>query len=50
MVALYVLVEGKKIGYGEAINEIKREFINGKFGEEYKSPYYWAPFVYYGKL
>ena len=39
-----------KIGYGDAITEIKRDFIKGKFGEAYKSPYYWAPFVYYGKL
>lgn len=50
MVALYNLVEQKKTGYGDAITEIKRGFINGKFGEAYRSPYYWAPFVYYGKL
>lgn len=50
MVALYNMVEQKNIGYGDAITEIKRGFINGKFGEAYKSPYYWAPFVYYGKL
>ena len=49
MVALYNLVEQKKIGYGDAITEIKRDFIQGKFGEVYKSPYYWAPFVYYGR-
>ncbi len=49
MVALYNLVEQKKIGYGDAITEIKRDFIQGKFGEAYKSPYYWAPFVYYGR-
>jgi CHAT domain-containing protein len=50
MVALYKLVEQKKIGYGDAITEIKRDFIKGRFGVAYKSPYYWAPFVYYGKL
>ncbi|MBV5330629.1 MAG: CHAT domain-containing protein, partial [Chlorobium sp.] len=50
MVALYNIVEQKKIGYSDAITEIKRSFIQGKFGEAYKSPYYWAPFVYYGKL
>ena len=33
----------------EAIYDQKRKFINGDYGEEYKKPYYWAPFVYYGK-
>ena len=50
MVALYNMVEQKRIGYGDAITEIKRVLIFGKFCEAYKSPYYWAPFVYYGKL
>lgn len=50
MAALYKLVEQKKIGYCDAITEIKRGFILGEFGQAYKSPYYWAPFVYYGKL
>ena len=49
MVALYSIAEQRKIGYADAITEIKRSFIQGKFGEAYKSPYYWAPFVYYGK-
>ena len=35
--------------YNHALAEVKREFISGKYGEEYKKPYYWAPFVYYGK-
>ena len=30
-------------------NETKKEFISGLHGAEYKKPYYWAPFVYYGK-
>lgn len=50
MVALYDMVEKRSISYGDAITEIKREFIQGKFGAVYRSPYYWAPFVYYGKL
>ena len=48
MVTLYELVEKRGIGYDEAINEVKRQFIRGDFGDEYSTPYYWAPFVYYG--
>ena len=49
MVAMYDLVEKKRIGYDQAITEIKRRFINGDFGEIYRASYFWAPFVYYGK-
>jgi CHAT domain-containing protein len=34
--------------YSSALNNTKLEFISGKFGDEYRKPYYWAPFVYYG--
>jgi CHAT domain-containing protein/Tfp pilus assembly protein PilF len=34
--------------YSESITNTKREFISGLYGEKYKHPYYWAPFVYYG--
>jgi CHAT domain-containing protein len=33
----------------EVLNEIKRGFINGDFGESVKSPKFWAPFLYNGK-
>jgi len=49
MVALYELVNQQGIGYDKAIAEIKRRFIRGDFGDIYRAPYYWAPFVYYGK-
>ena len=37
------------IPYSLAITDTKREFLSGYHGEDYKAPYYWAPFVYYGK-
>lgn len=30
------------------LNQIKRAFINGDFGERYKHPQFWAPFLYNG--
>jgi len=32
-----------------ALANTKREFIRGDHGDEYKKPYFWAPFIYYGK-
>jgi len=49
MIAMYQSVIDDNKSYYEAINGIKRKFIIGDFGEQYKHPYYWAPFVYYGK-
>ncbi len=48
MATMYGMVQEKGINYAEAITEVKRRFISGGFGEKYKAPYYWAPFVYYG--
>jgi len=49
MTELYQKVRDTGIGYNQAMTEVKREFIEGKYGEKYQSPYYWSPFVYYGK-
>lgn len=49
MTAMYKLVENEGMDYVEAITEVKRRFIRGDFGEKYKAPFYWAPFIYYGK-
>ena len=38
--------EGKT--FSHSLSQVKRDFISGKFGDEYMAPYYWAPFVYYG--
>jgi CHAT domain-containing protein len=48
MVTMYDMVQNGNRDYANAITEAKRQFINGNFGEKYKTPYYWAPFVYYG--
>ena len=37
-----------KISVSEALRQTKIEFIEGKYGEEYKKPFYWAPYVYLG--
>jgi CHAT domain-containing protein/Tfp pilus assembly protein PilF len=49
MESFYKMVSNKNICYKKAISQIKRRFIKGDFGQVYKVPYYWAPFVYYGK-
>jgi CHAT domain-containing protein len=49
MVQMYRAVSEQGMGYAGAISEIKRKFIRGECGKQYRSPYYWAPFVYYGK-
>lgn len=45
---MYELARKKHLSYAAAISEMKRRFINGTFNKNYRSPYYWAPFVYYG--
>ena len=48
MVSMYKKVEDGAT-YSKAINETKRDFIIGEYGELYKHPFFWAPYVYYGK-
>lgn len=42
---LYRLVFVEKMAVSKAINQVKRKFITEG---QYKHPFYWAPFVYYG--
>jgi len=46
MVGMYKKVSENGMSYDKAITEMKREYI--KSGK-YSTPFYWAPFVYYGK-
>jgi pentatricopeptide repeat protein len=46
MTDFYKLIKDKKMTYAAAESAIKRTFIKDP---NYRQPYYWAPFVYYGK-
>lgn len=41
--------QAKQGNYRQSVQTVKRQFMKGAFGEKYTHPYYWAPFVYYGK-
>ena len=49
MQILFKLIVEKNANASSALNEIKRSFIKGTFGERSKSPQFWAPFLYNGR-
>ncbi len=49
MIGFYDLSLLQNRSFMDAATEMKRKFIKGEFGEQYKKPFYWGPFVYYGK-
>ncbi|MCF8456922.1 MAG: CHAT domain-containing protein [Bacteroidales bacterium] len=49
MTELYKMVKDENISYATAMNRIKRKFIKGEYHKALDLPYFWAPFVYYGK-
>ncbi len=46
MIGVYQKVIDKELSYHRAIAEMKREYIHSS---KYNKPFFWAPFVYYGK-
>ncbi len=48
MQEMYRRVLDEGVSYRDAISATKRAFIAGEYGNEWRDPYYWAPFVYYG--
>lgn len=49
MSGMYDLVRQTNMTYDDAIDDMKRRFIRGEFGEQFKGTNYWAPFIHYGK-
>ncbi len=48
MSGMYELVSKTDMTYADAIDDMKRRFIRGEFGELFKGTNYWAPFIHYG--
>jgi CHAT domain-containing protein/tetratricopeptide (TPR) repeat protein len=49
MAGVYELAFTRGWSYARAMAEMKRRFIHGEHGAAYGAPFYWAPFVYYGR-
>lgn len=49
MTAVYRAAAKESTSFVEAVTQVKREFIAGRFGERNTDPLRWAPFVYYGR-
>ena len=49
MTELYNRMFNGNMSVEDAVNSIKRDLLNGKFGERLSLPGIWAPFVHYGQ-
>ncbi len=48
MTDLYRLVHREGGTFPEAMTTVKKNFLNGTYGETFRHPFFWAPFVLYG--
>ena len=48
MAGMYELVGKTNMTYADAIDDMKRRFIKGEFGETFKGTGFWSPFIHYG--
>jgi CHAT domain-containing protein len=48
MQEVYKLVNKEGLSFKASIQKVKQLFLAGKFGEEFRKPFYWAPFIYIG--
>ncbi|WP_323756773.1 CHAT domain-containing protein [Roseivirga sp.] len=48
MAGMYELVGKTNMTYADAIDDMKRRFIRGEFGEVFKGTGFWSPFIHYG--
>ncbi len=46
---VYLLMQKKRIAYPIALGEIQKQMREGKWGEKWQSPFYWACYTYYGR-
>lgn len=49
MASVYRAATNENTSFVEAVTQVKREFIAGRFGDRNTDPLRWAPFVYYGR-
>lgn len=49
MLQLYQIAKENGYNMKESIAEVKQDFIKGKYNFTWTHPYFWAPFVYYGR-
>jgi CHAT domain-containing protein len=49
MGGLYEQLRGGVVTTAVAVKQVKERFIRGDFGDEYRNPHYWAPFIYIGR-
>lgn len=49
MAEMYRLVTRRRMTFSDAMTAVRKKFIRGAYGETFKHPFFWAPFVLYGR-